>query len=125
MNRPLRPIRTEQQYEAALREIEPFFDKELEPDTTEAYYFEILAMLIEDYEGKRWPIDVPDPIEAIKYRMEQSNLKPRDLTPMIGNLNRVYEILSHKRALTLPMIRRLHQELHIPAQSLIGETVRQ
>ena len=82
-------------------------------------------MLIEDYEGKRWPIDVPDPIEAIKYRMEQSNLKPRDLTPMIGNLNRVYEILSHKRALTLPMIRRLHQELHIPAQSLIGETVRQ
>jgi HTH-type transcriptional regulator/antitoxin HigA len=108
-----------------LREIEPFFDKELEPDTTEAYYFEILAMLIEDYEEKRWPIDAPDPIEAIKYRMEQSNLKPRDLTPMIGNLNRVYEILSHKRALTLPMIRRLHQELRIPAQSLIGETVHQ
>jgi len=97
MNRPLRPTRTEQQYEAALREIEPFFDKELEPDTPEAYYFQILAMLIEDYEGKRWPIDAPDPIEAIKYRMEQSNLKPRDLTPMIGNLNRVYEILSHKR----------------------------
>ena len=125
MNRPLRPTRTEQQYEAALREIEPFFDKELEPDTPEAYYFQILAMLIEDYEGKRWPIDAPDPIEAIKYRMEQSNLRPRDLTPMIGNLNRVYEILAHKRALTLPMIRRLHQELHIPAQSLIGETVRQ
>lgn len=90
----------------------------------EAYYFEILAMLIEDYEGKRWPIDVPDPVEAIKYRMEQSNLKPKDLTTMIGNLDRVYEILSHKRALTLPMIRRLNQELHIPAQSLIGETVR-
>ena len=125
MNRPLRPIRTEQQYEAALREIEPFFDKKLEPDTPEAYYFEILALLIEDYEEKHWPIDPPDPVEAIKYRMEQSNLRPRDLTPMIGNLNRVYEILSHKRALTLPMIRRLHRNLRIPAQSLIGETVRQ
>ena len=125
MNRPLRPIRTEQQYEAALREIEPFFDKKLEPGTPEAYYFEILALLIEDYEEKHWPIDPPDPVEAIKYRMEQSNLRPRDLTPMIGNLNRVYEILSHKRALTLPMIRRLHRNLRIPAQSLIGETVRQ
>lgn len=82
-------------------------------------------MLIEDYEEKHWPIDAPDPVEAIKYRMEQSNLRPRDLTPMIGNLNRVYEILAHKRALTLPMIRRLHQELPTPAQSLIGETVRQ
>ena len=125
MNRTLRPIRNEEQYEAALREIEPFFDKELEPDTPEAYHFEILAMLIEDYEEKHWPVDAPDPIEAIKYRMEQSDLKPRDLMPMIGNLNRVYEILGHKRALTLPMIRRLHRDLHIPAQSLIGETVRQ
>src|SRR5690348_78936 len=69
VNRPLRPISTKQQYEAALREIEPFFGKELEPDTPEAYYFEILAMLIEDYEEKRWPIDAPDPVEAIKYRM--------------------------------------------------------
>ena len=82
-------------------------------------------MLIENYEGKRWPIDAPDSVEVLKYRMEQSNLRPRDLTSMIGNLNRVYEILTHKRALTLPMIRRSHQELHIPAQSLIGETVRQ
>lgn len=123
MIRPLKPIRNEEEYEAALREIEPFFDSEPQPDTPEAYHFEILAMLIEAYEEKCWPIELPDPVAAIWYRMEQSNLKPRDLTPMIGNLNRVYEILSRKRALTLPMIRRLHQQLHIPAQSLIGEAV--
>lgn len=78
-------------------------------------------MLIEDYEAKHWPVDAPDPVEAIKYRMEQSDLKPKDLAPMIGNMNRVYEILAHKRTLTLPMIRRLNRHLRIPAQSLIGE----
>lgn len=104
-----------------MREIEPFFDSEPEPDTPEGNHFEILAMLIEDYESKHWPVEAPDPVEAIKYRMEQSDLKPKDLAPMIGNMNRVYEILGHKRPLTLRMIRSLHRELHIPAQSLIGE----
>jgi HTH-type transcriptional regulator/antitoxin HigA len=120
--KPLKPIRNQEEYDEALREIEPFFDSEPEPDTLEGNHFEILAMLIEDYEAKHWPIDAPDPVEAIRYRMEQSDLKPKDLTPMIGNLNRVYEILGHKRMLTLPMIRRLNRDLHIPAQSLIGRS---
>ncbi len=123
--KPLKPIRNEDEYDEALREIEPFFDSEPEPDTAEGNHFEILAMLIEDYEAKHWAVDAPDPVEAIRYRMEQSDLKPKDLMPMIGNMNRVYEILGHKRTLTLPMIRRLHRELHIPAQSLIGEVAEQ
>lgn len=123
--KPLKPIRSEEKYDEALREIEPFFDSEPEPDTPEGDHFEILAMLIEDYEAKHWRVDAPDPIEAIKYRMEQSGLKPKDLKPMIGNINRVYEILGHKRTLTLPMIRRLNRDLHIPAQSLIGEFAEQ
>jgi HTH-type transcriptional regulator/antitoxin HigA len=123
--KPLKPIRSEEEYDEALREIEPFFDREPQPDTPEGDHFEILAMLIEDYEAKHWRVDSPDPVEAIKYRMEQSNLKPKDLTPMIGNINRVYEILGHKRTLTLAMIRRLNRDLHIPAQSLIGEVVEQ
>jgi HTH-type transcriptional regulator/antitoxin HigA len=121
----LKPIRNEEEYDEALREIEPFFDSEPEPDTPEGNHFEILAMLIEDYEAKHWPVDAPDPVEAIRYRMEQSDLKPKDLAPMIGNMNRVYEILGHKRPLTLRMIRRLNRELHIPAQSLIGEVAGQ
>ena len=82
-------------------------------------------MLIEDYEAKHWAVDAPDPVEAIKYRMEQSDLKAKDLAPMIGNMNRVYEILGHKRPLMLRMIRRLNRDLHIPAQSLIGEVAEQ
>jgi HTH-type transcriptional regulator / antitoxin HigA len=117
----LKPIRNEEEYDEALREIEPFFDGEPEPDTTEGDHFEILAMLIEDYEVKHWPVDAPNPVEAIRYRMDQSDLKAKDLAPMIGNMNRVYEILGYKRPLTLRMIRRLNRDLHIPAQSLIGE----
>ena len=123
--KPVKPIRNQEEYDEALREIEPFFDSEPEPDTPEGDHFEILAMLIEDYEAKHWPVDAPDPVEAIRYRMEQSNLKAKDLAPMIGNVNRVYEILSHKRPLTLRMIRRLNRDLHIPAQSLIGELAEQ
>ena len=69
-------------------------------------------------------MDLPDPVEAIKFRMEQSGLAPKDLVPMIGRLNRVYEVLSRKRPLTLTMIRRLHRELGIPAESLIKQSVR-
>ena len=76
-------------------------------------------MLIEAYEAKHHVILPADPIEAIKFRMEQANLKPKDLKSMIGELNRVYEVLAKKRSLTLPMIRRLHSALGIPAESLI------
>jgi HTH-type transcriptional regulator / antitoxin HigA len=119
MAKELKPIRNESEYELALKEASAFFDTEPAPGSKKADRFEMLLMLIEAYESKHYAIDAPDPIEAIKFRMEQANLKPKDLKPMIGELNRVYEVLSRKRRLTLPMIRRLHIGLGIPAQSLI------
>ncbi len=116
----LKPIRTEQDYQAALREVSPFFDKEPEPGSPEGDHFEMLVMLIEAYEAKHHAIAPPSPIEAIKFRMEQAGLTVKDLEPMIGRSNRVYEVLSGKRSLTLPMIRRLHAMLGIPAESLIA-----
>jgi HTH-type transcriptional regulator/antitoxin HigA len=116
----LKPIRTEVEYEAALRAVAPYFEDEPVPGTPQADYFEMLVMLIESYETKHYPIAPPDPIEAIKFRMEQAGLTPKDLEPMIGRSNRVYEILARRRPLTLPMIRKLHENLGIPAESLIG-----
>ena len=80
-----------------------------------------MLTLIEAYEAKQFPIGLPDPVDAIKFRMEQSGLKPKDLVPMIGRVNRVYEVLNHKRSLTLPMIWKLHEMLDIPAASLIQQ----
>ncbi|MBU3630000.1 type II toxin-antitoxin system HigA family antitoxin [Polynucleobacter sp. AP-Melu-500A-A1] len=117
----LRPIRTEDEYEAALAEASDFVDQEPLPGTKKADRFEMLLMLIEAYEAKHYLIAPPDPIEAIKFRMEQSGLTPKDLQPMIGGLNRVYEILNRKRPLTLKMIWKLHSMLGIPAQSLIKQ----
>ena len=119
MMKELKPIHNEEEYELALAEASIYFDKEPAPGTKKADRFEMLLLLIESYEKKHYAVSSPDPIEAIKFRMEQANLKPKDLKPMIGELNRVYEVLSRKRSLTLPMIRRLHTGLGIPAQSLI------
>lgn len=117
----LKPIRTEAEYNEALRDVGQYFDNEPASGTPEADRFEILVMLIEAYEEKHYPIAPPDPIEAIKFRMEQAGLTPKDLEPMIGRSNRVYEVLARRRPLTLPMIRRLHAGLGIPAESLIAE----
>lgn len=119
----IRPIHTEADYKATLKEIAALM--ELDPDmgTPEGDRLDILATLVQAYEAKTFPIGVPDPVEAIKFRMEQSGLTVRDLEPFIGKSNRVYEILNHKRPLTLGMIRRLHQGLGIPAEVLIAETV--
>ena len=115
----LKPIRNKIEYKAALAEASNFFDAEPKVGSKEADRFEILLMLIEAYEAKHYQISPPDPVEAIKFRMEQAGLKPKDLQPMIGGLNRVYEILNHKRPLTLRMIWNLHSMLGIPAESLI------
>lgn len=117
----LRPIRNEKEYSSALAEVSVFVDKEPKKGSKDADRFEILLMLIEAYEAKHYFINPPDPIEAIKFRMEQGGLKPRDLQPMIGGLNRVYEILNRKRPLTLKMIWKLHSMLGIPADSLIRQ----
>ncbi|EDT2962822.1 helix-turn-helix domain-containing protein [Salmonella enterica subsp. enterica] len=116
----IRPIRTEQDYEAALRAVEPLFDNEPALDTPEGDYFEVMCLLIQEYEKKHYPIDPPEPLEAIKFRMEQQGLTVKDLEPAIGQTNRVYEVLNGKRNLTLPMIRRLHRQFGIPLESLIG-----
>jgi HTH-type transcriptional regulator/antitoxin HigA len=115
----IRPIRTEDDYKAALRDISAFFDNEPVPGSAEGDRFEVLITLVEAYEAKHYPIDLPDPVEAIKFRMDQAGLTPKDLVPFIGRLNRVYEILNRKRPLTLNMIWKLNQKLGIPAECLI------
>lgn len=117
----IKPIHTEGDYREALRRMEMLMDAEA--GTSEGDQLDILATLVEAYEHKMYPMDIPDPVETIKFHMEQNGMTPKDLKPMIGNLNRVYEVLNHTRPLTLPMIRKLHSELRIPAESLIKATV--
>lgn len=115
----IRPIHTDEDYRAALKSVSELFDNEPEPGTPEGDYFDIMITLIEAYEAKQYPVDLPNPIDAIKFRMEQSGLSAADLAPAIGRTNRVYEVLNGKRALTLPMIWKLHDLFGIPAESLI------
>ena len=115
----IRPIRTSDDYKAAMREVSAYFDNEPTPGTPDGDRFEILLTLVEAYESKHYPIDLPDPVEAIKFRMDQAGLAPKDLVPASGRLNRVYEILTRKRPLTLNMVWNLHKKLGIPAESLI------
>jgi HTH-type transcriptional regulator / antitoxin HigA len=119
----IRPIHTEADYKATLDEISALMEADPDWGTPEGDRLDILATLVQTYEAKHAPIDPPDPVEAIKFRMEQSGLSVKDLEPLIGKSNRVYEILNRKRPLTLPMIRRLHRHLGIPAEVLIAETV--
>jgi HTH-type transcriptional regulator/antitoxin HigA len=118
----IQPIRTEVDYKAALRQISTLMESDPEPGTLEGDRLDILATLVQAYEARHFPIGVPDPVEAIKFRMEQSGLTVKDLEPIIGRSNRVYEVLNRKRPLTLAMIRRLHRSLGIPAEVLIAET---
>lgn len=115
----IKPIRTKADYRAALKKIEGLMNAQA--DTPQGERLDVLATLVEAYERKHFPMDLPDPVEAIRFRMEQSGLSPKDLVPMIGQLNRVYEVLGRKRPLTLRMVWRLHRELGIPAESLIKQ----
>ena len=90
-------------------------------NTADGERLDVLVTLIEAYERKHFPLELPDPVEAIKFQMDQKGLTPKDLEPMIGRLNRIYEILNHKRPLTLKMIWKLHRGLDIPAESLIRQ----
>ncbi|MEZ7765867.1 transcriptional regulator [Haemophilus parahaemolyticus] len=114
----IKPIRNEQDYQAALKIVEPFFDKETF-SSDEADFFDVMLTLIENYEAKHYPVDLPDPIEAIKFRMEQEGLAIKDLDTIIGKPNRVYEVFSRTRPLTLNMIRKIHQHMGISADVLI------
>ena len=116
----LKPIRTEADYSAALKSIERCFDRPPRRGSAEADTFDILATLIEAYERKRWPIGLPDPIDAIRYRMEIAGYTQADLARLLGSRSRASEVLSGKRELTLPMIRRIASSWSIPAEALIG-----
>lgn len=115
----IRPIRTKQNYEAALKEIERLMDAKR--NSPEGDRLDVLVTLVEAYEVKRFPLDLPDPVEAIKFAMEQRNLSVKDLVPYIGQPNRVYEVLNRKRPLTMAMAWKLHKGLGIPAESLIRQ----
>jgi HTH-type transcriptional regulator/antitoxin HigA len=115
----VRPIKTEEDYDQALKRLEQIFHAPV--DSKEGDEAEILSILIEKYEEEHYPIAAPDPIEAIKFRMEQMGMNNQDLAEIIGYKSRVSEIFSRKRKLTLKMIRNLHEKLKIPYESLIAE----
>jgi HTH-type transcriptional regulator / antitoxin HigA len=114
----IKPIKTEKDYEKSLKRLELIFDAT--PNSKEGDEAEILSMLIDNYENKHYPIEAPDPIEAIKIRMEELNLKQKDLVGVIGGKSRVSEILNKKKKLTVEMIRKLEKVLHIPASVLVN-----
>ncbi len=113
----IKAIKIEEDYNQALKRLEVIFDSPI--DSIEGDEADILSILIEKYEDDHYPIDSPDPIEAIKFRMEQMDMKKSDLAEIIGYRSRVTEILNKKRKLTLNMIRNLHEKLHIPTEILI------
>ena len=115
----IKVIRTEEDYQQALKRLEEIFDAPVE--SLEGDEAEILTILIEKYEDENYPIDPPDPIEAIKFRMEQLDMKKNELAEIIGYKSRVSEIFSRKRKLTLNMIRNLHDKLKIPYDSLLSD----
>ncbi len=115
----LQPIRTEQEHEAALEEIERLFENEPESGTTEGDHLEILIALVQTYEDQRYPLPLPDPIAAIRYHLESRGLGEEDLVPYVGSPRQVVEVLGRRQPLSLEMIRRLHEALGISADILI------
>jgi len=115
----IKPIHNEADHKAALRQLSVYFDNEPEPGSPDGDRFEVLLTLVEAYESERFPIDLPDPVEAIRFRMDQLGLTAKDLVPAIGQVNRVYEILNGKRQLTLAMIWNLHRLFGIPTDCLV------
>jgi HTH-type transcriptional regulator/antitoxin HigA len=117
MTNELKPIRTKADYEKALREIERLWGAK--SGTPKGDRLDVLATLIDAYEAEHYPMEPPDPVEAIKFRMEQQGLSRKDLEPLIGTRTRVAEVLNRKRSLSIGMIRRLHDRLGISAEVLI------
>ena len=119
----IKAIRTEVDYRAALQEVSALIDLDPAVDSPDGERLEVMGTLVQAYEAKHYPIDPPDPIEAIKFRMDQAGMTVKDLVPYIGSLNRVYEVLNYKRPLSLNMIRRLSEGMRIPAEVLIRAPV--
>lgn len=117
----IRPIRTEADYDAALKEIEQYFDHDPEPGTQEADRFDVLAALIGAYEQEHWPIEAPDAVSAIREVMNFKHYTQSDLAQLIGSRSRASEILNRRRGLTMEQARLLHRQWHVPAESLLAE----
>lgn len=115
----IKPIKTELDYQVSLTELDELFDAPI--GTKESDYADILALLVDEYEKKHFPIEAPDPIEAIKIRMEEMHLKQKDLASVIGGNNRVSEVLNKKRKLTVEMIRSLTAKLNLSPSILIKD----
>jgi HTH-type transcriptional regulator/antitoxin HigA len=116
----IRPLRSEADYDAALKQIERDFESEPKPGTPEADRFDLLALIVEDYERKRWPIEPPDMIDAIRYRMETGGYTQADLGRLLGSRQRASDILTRRRALTMRMAWKLHRDWGIPAEALLA-----
>jgi HTH-type transcriptional regulator/antitoxin HigA len=117
----IKPIHTDEEFESSIREVSRLMDAQPAEGTPEFDWLDIMATLLVAYEAKHFPIEAPDPVDAIRFRMEQQGLGVKDLVPYIGSPNRVYEILNRKRELSIRMIRQLHTGLGIPAAVLIGQ----
>jgi len=115
----IRIVKTDRQHRSYLAEISRLMEKDPAPNTAAGARLELLAKLVEDYEKVRFPIEKPDPVGAIRFRMEQQGLRQKDLAKLLGGKNRASEILSGKRALTIPMIRALNRHLQIPTDLLV------
>ncbi|MDQ0105330.1 HTH-type transcriptional regulator/antitoxin HigA [Chitinophaga terrae (ex Kim and Jung 2007)] len=115
----LKPIKNNQQYEDALARAYVLMQKNIKPDSKESDELEILSILIKEYENEHYPVPKPNPLEAIKFRLEQMNMSEVELSEILGYRSRKSEILSGKRKLSLAMIRKLNELLHIPAEVLI------
>jgi HTH-type transcriptional regulator/antitoxin HigA len=115
----LKPIKNEQQYEDALASVYSLMQKNIKPDSKESDELEILSILIKEYEHEHYPVQKPNPLEAIKFRLDQMNMSEAELSEILGYRSRKSEILSGKRKLNLTMIRKIVERLHIPAEVLI------
>ncbi len=116
----LKPIKTKKEYEAYLDWVDGLFDKKIKPDSPEGEQLQIALLLIKQYEDKYYPIPVPDPIEAIKLKMEEKGLKNKDLIGLIGSKGYVSSLLSGKKPLTLAIAKIFHQQLGVPAEILLS-----
>ena len=116
----IKPIRTAKDHKAALVEISKLIETDPDIGTPKGDRLDVLVTLVQAYEAQHFPMSLPDPVEAIKFRMEQQGLTPRDLEAYIGSSGRVSEVLNRKRSLSLRMVKRLHDGLHIPYESLLS-----
>jgi len=117
----LKPIRTNKEYKIAIDRIYALMQKDIKVNSEDYNELDVLSIFVENYESKNFPIEMPDPIKAIKFRLEQLNLEPSALVSILGSKSRASEILNRKRKLSISMIRTLHTKLKIPASSLIAD----